>query len=162
MTENSTKRPTDHRTAYLRAKAAVAEALEVVDVPETPEGDVDYDTETPGVALVRAWAALGDVDQAGEPDDRFGAEVQIPGIVTAEYVGTPDGGEITRLAFYPSASDAGYFGPAASVYEASEEEGYGLNVKDTEGPFWKAVQRYLSDTAGALPPEAARVLTWEE
>ena len=36
----------------------------------------------------------------------------------------------------PSASYAGYFGPAAMVIEGDET----LDVTDVDGPFWRAVQ----------------------
>jgi hypothetical protein len=63
--------------------------------------------------------------------------VEIPGTFTATY----DQGRITALTFLPSGSDAGYFGPPARVIEGDDN----LDVTDTDGPFWKAVQSALAE-----------------
>lgn len=74
--------------------------------------------------------------------------VEIPGEVIATY----QDGRITALVFVPWAGDAGYFGPAATVFD-----GDALDVEDTDGPFWKAMQ----DRVGAAGADAP-VITWEE
>jgi hypothetical protein len=64
--------------------------------------------------------------------------VRIPGEVYATY---RDDGCIVDLAFFPSGSDAGYFGPAAQVFDGDSD----LDVETTDGPFWTAMQSYLAD-----------------
>ena len=68
--------------------------------------------------------------------------VQIPGQVYVTY----HEGRIVKVAFVPSASNAGYFGPAAVLEEGDEN----LDLESTDGPFWKAVQAHLSTTHGNI------------
>lgn len=79
-------------------------------------------------------------------------EVYIPVTFYATYDDSDavgDGpGRITKLVVMPRESDAGYFGPGSEVIEGDN----GLDVKDTDGPFWRAMQSAL----GSVPIE------WEE
>lgn len=71
-----------------------------------------------------------------EPSCRTATTIEIPGEFIAIY--DHDRG-ITGFTFMPSASYAGYFGPAATVRDGDEE----LDVESTGGPFWVAVQQAL-------------------
>ncbi len=66
---------------------------------------------------------------------------RVPGAVFVEY--DPNTGK-TRTTFTPSAGGAGYFGPAAELWEGanvlSDEE-----LTDSFGPFWRGVQQELRD-----------------
>lgn len=76
--------------------------------------------------------------------------VHIPGYVHAVY--DHSNGEIAKLVFTPSASHPGHFRePAATVMQGDED----LDVEDTDGPFWKAVQHWNS---GCRWP----TIMWEE
>lgn len=67
--------------------------------------------------------------------------VQVPGLAVAQYqASTTRNGVIARLVFIPSASDAGYSGPAAAVFEGDLD----LDVETTDGPFWRAMQERLA------------------
>jgi hypothetical protein len=85
--------------------------------------------------------------RAGRPDSANKCVVRIPGDVLAHY----EGGAITEITFLCSGSDAGYFGAAAVRWDGGEN----LNVEDTDGPFWTAMQRYI---AGSDEP----VISWQE
>lgn len=75
--------------------------------------------------------------------------VDIPGQVYAVY----RDGRIVKVVFTPHASAAGYFGPAATVDEGDED----LDVESTDGPFWKAMQKFMAGGEGRLPR-----ICWEE
>jgi hypothetical protein len=71
--------------------------------------------------------------------------VTIPGALYATYTD----GEITGWTFTPHASGAGYFGPAATVWDyddSDDDDGAGLDVESVDGPFWQAVQRTLAES----------------
>lgn len=74
---------------------------------------------------------------------------RIPGHLAVEL---GPGGEVRAWAFMPSASDAGYFGPAAIVDDGAETE-WSLHVDDPAGPLWRAVR----DALGRGVP-----IGWEE
>jgi hypothetical protein len=74
--------------------------------------------------------------------------VSIPGTFYATY----EDGKITGYTFTPSGSAAGYFGPSARVEDGDDD----LDVEDTNGPFWRAVQADL--TANGAEPDVA----WQE
>lgn len=78
--------------------------------------------------------------------------VVIPGIVTAHYFE----GVITGINFTPHASGAGYFGPAA----IPDDDDVDLDVENTDGPFWRAVQHALSDTASMA--DTVPLIGWVE
>lgn len=80
--------------------------------------------------------------------------VVIPGDFVATY---NDEGGITALEFYPRASNAGA-APAPAAY--IEEGDVDLDVEDTDGPFWKAMQTAIVE-ANLLPSRALRVV-WAE
>jgi hypothetical protein len=63
--------------------------------------------------------------------------VDIPGEFSAHY----KNGAIIGFTFIPHASNAGYFGPAARVSEGDAE----LDVEETDGPFWRALQAKLAN-----------------
>lgn len=72
------------------------------------------------------------------------ADVIVPGHLIAHYVD----GVIERWEFSPHASDAGYFGPSAILFDYEDDEGddgAGLDIEDADGPFWHAVQQSLAD-----------------
>lgn len=85
--------------------------------------------------------------RAGRPDSTNKATVQVPGTVIAHY----EGGAITEIVFMPHGSNAGYFGPSAELSDGDED----LEIEDTEGPFWTAMQKYI---AGSDEP----VISWRE
>lgn len=66
--------------------------------------------------------------------------VRIYGECHATFDGRGTEGRIVSLTFSPSASNAGYFGPAAEVIEGDTA----LDVDSTDGPFWRAVQTTLA------------------
>lgn len=74
--------------------------------------------------------------------------VVIPGVFMARYLD----GRITGFFFMPAASDAGYQGDAAAVADGDID----LDVEESDGPFWKAVQRYIGPRDGNIS------VTWEE
>lgn len=63
--------------------------------------------------------------------------VYIPGIAVAHL----KNGLITKVVFQPHGSDAGYFGPSAVLFEGDPC----LDLEDTDGKFWKAIQKRLAD-----------------
>lgn len=65
------------------------------------------------------------------------ADVIVPGSIFAEWVD----GKIVRLSFTPAAADAGYFGPSAVLFDGAD-----IDVEDTDGPFWRAMQAALAPT----------------
>jgi hypothetical protein len=74
--------------------------------------------------------------------------VDIPGQLLAEY----EDGRITSYKFLPLASYAGYFGPPAVISDGDDPS---LDVKATDGPFWKAMQQSLAKSNPFT-------CTWEE
>lgn len=70
--------------------------------------------------------------------------VQVPVEFFADY----EDGKITRLVVLPLESAAYYFGAGSCVIEGDES----LDVKDSDGPFWRAMQGAL----GSVP------IDWEE
>ena len=62
------------------------------------------------------------------------ANVTVPGVVHATY----ENGKITDIVFLPHGSNAGWRGPSAELFD-----GDNLDVEDTDGPFWKAMQDFL-------------------
>lgn len=72
------------------------------------------------------------------------AKVAVPVEFTAEY----EGGRVVRMTVSPWESYAGYFGKPSEVVEGDED----LDVRSTDGPFWRAMQ----DALGRVPIE------WEE
>lgn len=78
-----------------------------------------------------------DDDRAAEP-----IVVSIPGPVLATF----EGGRVTSIAFSPSASDAGYFGPKATLWDG---DGGTFNLEDVDGAFWQGVRDYLA-SGGAI------------
>jgi hypothetical protein len=76
------------------------------------------------------------------------ATISIPGQFTVTYEGTVEEGRITKMAFTPDAGAAGYFGPSAEVWDAkTRDDGLDrLDVEDTDGPFWRAMQAALAET----------------
>lgn len=85
--------------------------------------------------------------RAGRPDSTNKCAVQIPGVVIAHY----EGGAVTEIEFWPHASNAGYFGPAAQLSDGNTD----LDIEETDGPFWTAMQTYI---AGGYEP----VISWKE
>ena len=67
------------------------------------------------------------------------SRIDIPGTLFAKY--DPATGTITRWTFMPAAGDAGYFGPAAFLFDGDEN----LDIQSDEGPFWSAVTDSLGD-----------------
>jgi hypothetical protein len=65
------------------------------------------------------------------------ATIHIPGELIARY----RDGRITALQWWPSASNAGYFGPSATVLSGD----IALDIESETGPFWSAVQTALAD-----------------
>lgn len=88
---------------------------------------------------VPASAVLPTVDEITPPIELRSC-VQIPGVFRAFY----EGGRILGFQFEPHGSNAGYFGPAAILEDGDAH----LDIEDTDGPFWKAVQAYLADRSG--------------
>jgi hypothetical protein len=88
-----------------------------------------------------AWLRAGRREASGK------SIVAIPGTTVAHY----EDGRITEIAFWPSASNAGYFGPAARLDEGDED----LDIEETDGPFWQAMQAHI---AGGYKP----VIMWRE
>lgn len=72
--------------------------------------------------------------------------VEIP----VQFIATYQAGKITRMTVLPWESYAGYFGTPSQVIEGNLE----LDVKDTAGPFWRAIQAAL---ATGVP-----LIGWEE
>lgn len=72
-------------------------------------------------------------------------KIGIPG----EVIATVEFGRV-RITFTPSASAAGYFGPAAVVFEGDDVATAGLQMEDTDGPFWRMVQASLAETNGLI------------
>ncbi len=68
--------------------------------------------------------------------------------IPVQFIATYDDGKITKLVVMPWESFAGYFGRKTEVIEGNED----LNVTETDGPFWRAIQGAL----GQVPIE------WEE
>lgn len=79
-------------------------------------------------------------------DDRSGGVVVlVPGSFYATFEGTLREGRITRMVFMPHASSAGYHGPSAQTEVAPEHPHMlGLDVEQTDGPFWRAMQAALA------------------
>lgn len=75
--------------------------------------------------------------------------VQIPGFVWATY----RNGVAERVHFTPLAGGAGYFGGSAFIWSGDPD----LDVEDTEGPFWRAMQAYLAQFDDDEPS-----LPWQE
>lgn len=84
--------------------------------------------------------------------------IQIPGVFYVELDETEETPRVERFVFMPHGSNAGYFGPSAeyssraSFHHTMEP----LDLEDTDGPFWKAVQHALETftyTAVAEPDE---------
>jgi hypothetical protein len=65
--------------------------------------------------------------------------VIIPGRLYAEY--DPTTGAITRWSFMPAAGDAGYFGPAAVLWDGDAD----LDIESDDGEFWTAVTTSLAN-----------------
>jgi hypothetical protein len=81
--------------------------------------------------------------------------------ITCQFVATyRDDGVITGWTVSPWASFAGFFGKPAEVLEGDED----LDVSDTDGPFWKAVQAHLAERAQGASANGVPHLTvtWEE
>lgn len=85
--------------------------------------------------------------------------VTIPGSFAAHY--DMESGTVTGLVFTPHGGDAGYFGPSAVVdynlddwREPLSDDAIALDVEDTDGPFWRAVQDALANDYPKI--------TWEE
>jgi hypothetical protein len=72
------------------------------------------------------------------------AQVQIPGIVHAVY----NNGRITGIEFWPDGDHA----DKSAIFVEGDES---LDIEDTDGPFWKAMQAYI---AGSDEP----VISWRE
>lgn len=73
-----------------------------------------------------------------EVQDPVHSIVHIPGYVHAMY--DHSDGSIIKLVFTPSASHPMHHAePAAIVMQGDED----LDVEDTDGPFWKAVQQWI-------------------
>jgi hypothetical protein len=86
---------------------------------------------------------------AEEPEEEGGkSAVEIPGRLIADY----ENGAIIKWTFVPHAGDAGYFGPAAELIEGDEH----LNVEDSAGAFWTAVQHGFDDDGSTFH------VAWEE
>jgi hypothetical protein len=89
------------------------------------------------------------------------ARVVVPGTMYADILG----GEVVRWSWTPSAGYAGYFGPAATLSyawrgdnqrdeldgEEHAEIEVGLDLDNTDGPFWHAVQQSIID--GKFAPD---------
>ena len=76
--------------------------------------------------------------------------VEIPG----EFLATYEDGRITGWVFMPSGSYAGYFGPPAILVRGDDE----LDIVETDGPFWRAVQEALGD----VDPLGRIGVDWQE
>lgn len=88
--------------------------------------------------------------------------INIPGVFYVELDESKETPRVVRMVFMPHGSNAGYFGPSA---EYSSRASFihtvePLDLEDTDGPFWKAVQHALehSDvtTTHRIP------IVWEE
>jgi hypothetical protein len=93
------------------------------------DGDAQADFGNELQNRLDAWLRAERPDVAGK------YVVQIPGYVEAEYVD----GRISEIVFTCVASSAGYFGPSARLSEGDPN----LDIEDTDGPFWRAMQTYL-------------------
>jgi hypothetical protein len=67
--------------------------------------------------------------------------VQVPGSLIATY--SLDTNEIVGWTFSPHGSLAGYFGPSANP--VTDHDGVNLDVENTDGLFWRAVQEHLAE-----------------
>ena len=72
--------------------------------------------------------------------------VTVPGAMFAHY----RDGRIVRWVFLPAAGDAGYFGPAARLYDGDED----LDITTDGSPFWQAV-------AADLGADGTCTVEWE-
>lgn len=68
--------------------------------------------------------------------DQIETRVEIP----VQFIATYQNGKIVSMTVLPWESYAGYFGQGSEVIEGNTE----LDVKDTSGPFWRAVQEALA------------------
>jgi hypothetical protein len=93
------------------------------------DNEEDEVTDALYAALQAAAIRAGDIDPTPASQETI---VEVPGTLTAHY----QDGRITQWVWSPSASYAGYFGPAAQVVEGDES----LDVTSTFGPFWTAVR----------------------
>lgn len=81
----------------------------------------------------------------------FLAEMQETRVeIPVQFIATYQAGKITRMVVLPWESYAGYFGPGSEVLSGDTE----LDVSDTDGPFWRAIQEAL---ATGTP-----LISWEE
>lgn len=118
---------------------------------EFPGADVTVGHVTSGTVAVLVEVTIGttqpDPSAKGEAPETV---VHIPGAFYAHY----EDGRITRLVFMPHASDAGYAGPPATVWDGDTS----LDVVEVEGPFWRAMQAAL----GSPDPAEHVAIEWEE
>jgi hypothetical protein len=63
---------------------------------------------------------------------------RIPGDVFAVI---NEDGTIAAVQFTPHAGSAGYNGPSAKYYDGPNED---LDVESVDGPFWRAMQAFLT------------------
>lgn len=72
--------------------------------------------------------------------------VVVPGDMTIVF--NMETGQVVRMSFMDDASNAGYFGPTAvpaAYWGPQLAELDVLELENTEGPFWKAVQAKLAE-----------------
>lgn len=100
------------------------------------------------MADVPSEAVLAVVDAITPMMSPPASTVTIPGVVHARY----EPGRILDIVFLPHGSNAGWSGPSAELFDGDAD----LDVEDTEGPFWRAMQRYLG------PLGDGPAIRWEE
>lgn len=115
-----------------------------------PTGPECYDAEGGGVGNSNLRPPYGYSYWPTQQDAcEFLAEQQETRVeIPVQFIATYQAGKITALTVLPWESYAGYFGAGSVVLSGNEQ----LEVKETDGPFWRAMQ----DALGLIPIE------WEE
>lgn len=101
----------------------------------SPYGDSFWPTQEDACEFLEQYLA-----------DQQETRVEIP----VQFIAYYQAGKITRMVVLPWESFAGYFGDSSEVLSGNAE----LDVKDTTGPFWRAIQEALAVGVPAI--------AWEE